>query len=100
MIKAKERCFLCFLKKIKEKIMLKNKVKKKYEVLLFSFIMAVFMTGLMSFFVTWFNMGLVDHFVSIWLQAYWKAFIIAFPTVLVVVPYVRRFVIHLVEDIK
>ena len=77
--------------------MLKNKVKKQYEVLLFSFIMAVLMTGLMSFFVTLFNMGLVDNFISIWLQSYWKAFLIAFPTVLVIVPYVRKFVVHLVE---
>ena len=77
--------------------MLKNKIKKKYEVLLFSLIMAILMTGLMSFFVTLFNMGLVENFIFIWLQAYWKAFLIAFPTVLIIVPYVRKFVVYSIE---
>ena len=71
-------------------------IAQKYEALVFSFLMALFMTGLMSLVITWLNLGFVDKFIYIWLQAYWKAFIIAFPIVLIVMPFVKRFVKFLV----
>jgi hypothetical protein len=50
------------------------------------------MSGFMSFVVTFINLGFVDGFLSFWLNAYWKAFIIAFPTIFIVVPQVRKIV--------
>ncbi len=67
-------------------------IAKKYEMILFSFLMSLFMSGFMSFIVTLINLGFVDDFVSIWLGAYWKAFLIAFPTIFLIVPQVRKIV--------
>lgn len=55
------------------------------------------MTILMSFFVTYFNMGFHADFVSLWVNAFLKTWVIAFPTVLIVVPQVRKIVSKLVK---
>ena len=65
-------------------------INKKYEMLLFSFLMSTFMSGLMSLIISFTNLGFVDGFVLKWLNAYWQAFVIAFPTIFLVVPYVRK----------
>ncbi len=44
----------------------------------------------MSGVITFINLGLVDNFVLIWLEAYWKAFLIAFPIIFVVAPFVQK----------
>ncbi len=67
-------------------------IAKKYEMLLFAFIMGAFMSGFMSLVVTFINIGFIDNFVYFWLSAYWKAFLIAFPTILFVIPRVRKIV--------
>lgn len=67
-------------------------IPKKYEFVTFAFLMSLFMTFLMSFVVTLINVGLVDNFFSLWGQAFWRAYIIAFPAVLTVVPLVRKIV--------
>jgi len=73
-------------------------INKKYEFILFSFLMAAFMAGFMSFIVTLINIGFVDGILWFWLEAYWKAFLVAFPTIFVVVPQVRRVVARLIKD--
>ena len=73
-------------------------INKKYEFVLFAFLMALFMAGFMSFIVTLINMGFIDGILSIWFEAYWKAFLVAFPTIFVVVPQVRRIVSILIKD--
>ena len=65
-------------------------INKKYEMLVFSFLMGIFMSGFMSFIITLINLGMIDGFIYAWLSAYWKAFIVAFPTILFVVPYVKK----------
>ncbi len=72
-------------------------IPKRYEMILFAFLMALFMAGFMSFVVTFINMGLVEGLVWFWLEAYWKAFLVAFPTIIVVVPRVRKIVGMLIE---
>ncbi len=67
-------------------------IAKKYEMLLFAFIMGTFMSGFMSLVVTFINIGFIDNFIYFWLSAYWKAFLIAFPTILFVIPRVRKIV--------
>lgn len=72
-------------------------INKKYEIFVFAFFMSLFMTILMSFFVTYFNMGFHADFVSLWVNAFLKTWGIAFPTVLIVVPQVRKIVSKLVK---
>jgi len=72
-------------------------IDKKYERVLFSLFMSAFMSGFMSLVITFINMGMVDGFIYIWLNAYWRAFIIAFPTIFIIVPQVRKLVLILVK---
>ena len=72
-------------------------INKRYEFVLFAFLMALFMAGFMSFVVTLINMGFVEGILGIWFEAYWKAFLVAFPTIFVVVPQVRRIVSILIK---
>jgi len=67
-------------------------IDKKYEFVLFAFLMALFMAGFMSFIVTLINIGFVDGVLWYWLEAYWKAFLVAFPTLFIIVPQVRKVV--------
>ena len=71
-------------------------IPKKYEMVLFAFLMSLFMAGFMSFIVTLINIGFVDDLLWKWLEAYWKAFLVAFPTIMVVVPQVKKIVLKLI----
>ena len=72
-------------------------INKKYEPIVFAFVMGLFMSGFMSLAITFFNLSMVENFVSIWLTAYYKAFIVAFPTIMIVVPFVKKFVKFVVK---
>lgn len=72
-------------------------IDKRYERFIFSFILSLFMAGLMSMIITWLNLGLVENFIYIWGQAYWKSFIIAFPIVILITPYVKKLVMVLIK---
>jgi hypothetical protein len=65
-------------------------IKNKYRNLVFAFFMALLMSCIMSFVISVFNVGLVDNIVFIWLKAWLFSFIVAFPTVTLVSPMVRR----------
>jgi hypothetical protein len=56
--------------------------------------MSFFMSGV----ITLINMGLVEGFLGIWLEAFVKAFVIAYPTIMFVVPQVRRLVKVLIKE--
>jgi len=73
-------------------------INKKYEFVLFAFLMALFMAGFMSFVVTLINIGFVEGILGIWFEAYWKAFLVAFPTIFIVVPRVRKIVNILIKS--
>jgi hypothetical protein len=68
----------------------KKVIDKKYQSLVFAFFMALLMSCIMSFVVSVFNVGLVNDIVHIWLKAWGFAFIVAFPTVTLVAPVVRK----------
>ncbi len=57
-------------------------------------IQALLLSGFMSFImsgaITFINVGLVDNFLKIWLHAWLLAYIIAFPTILLVFPFARK----------
>ena len=72
-------------------------INKKYEFVLFAFLMALFMSGFMSLIVTFINVGFIDGIFKMWIEAYWKAFLVAFPTIFLVVPRVRKIVSFLIK---
>ena len=64
----------------------------KRRPLIFSFFMALFMSGIMSFVLTVFNVGMVADILTLWLQAWGLAFIVALPTITVLAPFVDKLV--------
>ena len=52
--------------------------------------MALLMSCVMSLVVTTVNVGLVDNLFSIWRKAWAVAFTVAFPTIILVAPIVRK----------
>ena len=67
-------------------------ISNKHFKVVFSFFMALLMSGIMSFVISVFNMGLVSNIITIWLKAWSFAFIIAFPTIIMVSPIVHKLV--------
>ena len=59
--------------------------------------MSFFIAGFMSFIVTLRNIGFVDGILYFWLEVYWKAFLVAFPTILIIVPQVKKIVSVLIK---
>lgn len=54
------------------------------------------MSFLMSGVISFINVGFVENFISVWANAFIRAFVVAFPAVIVVVPLVRKAVAFLV----
>jgi len=73
-------------------------ISKKYEHVVFAFFMALLMSCFMSLVISIFNVGWVDGIILIWLKAWGFAFFVAFPTVVLVAPIVRKFVSMLVDS--
>ncbi len=69
-----------------------NMINMRYQHIVFAFFMAFLMSCLMSFVVTIFNVGFVNNIFNIWLKAWVFSFVIAFPSVIVVSPVVRKLV--------
>lgn len=67
-------------------------IERKYQHLVFGFFMAFLMSCFMSLVISIFNVGFVDNILYIWLRAWVFAFTVAFPTVIVVTPAVRKLV--------
>lgn len=65
-------------------------ISSKYLPQVQSFILALVMTLIMSFAITFINLGFIEKFTDIWLHAWGIAFVIAFPTLLLIVPFVRQ----------
>ena len=72
-------------------------IAKKHEMILFAFLMSLFMSFFMSFVITLINIGYIDGFYVFWMSAFWKAFLVAFPTIRIVVPQVRKLVSLLIQ---
>lgn len=62
--------------------------------------MALIMSALMSFVVTSYNLGFIPELIDRWLQAWRLAFIVAFPTLLIVAPIVRLLTSKMVNGPK
>ena len=73
-------------------------VPAKYSQLTFGFFLSIFMSFVVSGVSVLNTTGLVDGFFYLWMTAWFKSWIVAFPTVLVVAPLTRRLVGKLVVD--
>lgn len=65
-------------------------IPKKYEYFIFAFFMSLFMGVLMSGVISFINIGLVPNFLSVWLEAFLKAWVVAYPSTLIAVPFVKK----------
>ncbi len=73
-------------------------INRKYYRLVFAFLMALFMSGLMSLVISVYNMGLVSNIIDIWFHAWPFAFVIAFPTIMMVAPVVDKLTHLIIQD--
>lgn len=69
-------------------------IPRKLEHIAFGFLLSCFMSLLISGVATFLAIGFAPNFTSSWLSAWLSSWAIAFPTVLVVAPIVRR-ILHL-----
>ena len=65
-------------------------INKKYEFYIFSLLVTMFMSLVISGVLVLANLGYTDTFITLWANAWWKAWIVAFPAVLVIIPNVRK----------
>jgi membrane protein implicated in regulation of membrane protease activity len=70
----------------------------KFAPLLFSFCLSIIMSCVVSELATLNVAGLTDGFAALWLAAWYKSWIVAFPTILVVASLTRRLVARLTRD--
>lgn len=73
-------------------------IEPKYQKIVFAFLMALIMSCIMSFVISVFNVGLHGQIVQVWLKAWAFAFVVAFPTIMVVAPIVKTLVILLIKQ--
>lgn len=71
-------------------------IPKRYEFIVFGLFTSLLMSFLISGVISYVNIGLVENFIFLWLEAFYKAFFVAFPSILLVVPQVRKIVRKLV----
>lgn len=73
-------------------------INKKYEFYIFSFIVTMFMSFIISGILIVVNLGFVNKFLFIWLSAWWKAWIVAFPSVLFIIPFVKKVMAKFIKN--
>lgn len=75
-----------------------RKLPARYANILGLFILSIFMTCIVSGISTLRSIGFAPNFFSVWPVAWLMSWCVAFPTLLVVTPLVRRIVLLLVES--
>lgn len=65
-------------------------IPNKYLNQVQAFLLSGFMSLIMSGIITLINLGFVDGFFIIWFRAWIVAYVIAFPTILLVFPFARK----------
>lgn len=74
-------------------------IHPKYQRIAFAFFMSLLMSCIMSFVINVFNVGFTPNIVHVWLRAWSFAFVVAFPTILVVAPIVQRLVAMTIKQV-
>lgn len=65
-------------------------ISSKYLNQVQAFLLSGFMSFIMSGIITYINLGFVSDFLAIWFNAWIVAFVIAFPTIMLVFPFARK----------
>jgi hypothetical protein len=73
------------------------KLPAKYNNIIMPLLLSTLMTMLVSFISTVKIMGITPHFFSIWLSSWGVSWVIAFPTLLVLLPIVKKITTLLVH---
>ncbi len=68
----------------------KPKLPARYAVVVLPLLLSLLMTSIVSFISTWNGIGFAPDFVGVWLGSWGLSWVVAFPTLLVVLPVVRR----------
>ncbi|MGE4444931.1 MAG: DUF2798 domain-containing protein [Candidatus Altimarinota bacterium] len=58
----------------------------------------MFMSFIISGILIVVNLGFVNKFLFIWLNAWWKAWIVAFPSVLFIIPFVKKVMAKFIKN--
>ncbi len=74
------------------------KISKKYSTVLFGALMSMAMSFIISLTMTIINVGFVPNFFLIWAAGFLIGFVVAFPTALAVMPFIRKIVNKLTEE--
>ena len=74
-----------------------KRLPARYAALLMPLILSLLMSAVVSFIATLKTVGMTAEVVGLWLDAWRISWLIAFPTLLIVLPFVRRIVALLVE---
>jgi hypothetical protein len=74
-----------------------KRLPARYAAVIMPLILSVFMTSIVSFIATVKTAGFTDNLLTLWLGAWEISLLIAFPTLLIVLPIVRRIVAFFVE---
>ena len=74
-----------------------RKLPASFNVIAVPLLLSVLMSCIVSGISTWTSLGFAPHFIRTWMEAWAVSWAIAFPTLLVVLPLVRRTVAMLVE---
>lgn len=74
-----------------------RKLPARYAGIVMPLLLSVLMTCIVSLISTWRGIGFVPHFLRLWLGAWGLSWLVAFPTLLLVLPLVRRATAALVE---
>jgi hypothetical protein len=74
-----------------------RKLPARYAGIVMPLLLSIFMTSVVSLVSTMHSVGLGNHLLQIWLSAWGLSWLIAFPTLLLVLPLVRTVTRRLVE---
>lgn len=74
-----------------------KKLPAKYNAVVFPLVLSTLMSFIISGVSTWRALGLMDGFVGKWMTAWSISWLVAFPTVLLILPIVRKLVALFVE---
>lgn len=75
-----------------------KKLPARYASLVMPLLLSIFMTCIVSMISTFRSVGADPHFLRLWLGAWLLSWVIAFPTLLMMLPLVRRATAAIVES--
>lgn len=75
-----------------------KKLPHRYQAIVMPLVLSVLMSGIVSFVSTAIGNGIQPDILALWIRAWAFSWLVAFPSLLVVLPFVRRIVAATVEQ--